>query len=122
MLTEKECKYCGEPFTTTRPNKDCCSDDHHKKWVRDQYRSLRLQFEVVPKKKKKKKKKKRIKDPTVVKCEGCTYYRQIVEGTKIWCCNYFLDTGELRGIPPKDCYKKPGTPYTPKQEKPRKKR
>lgn len=100
------------------PKEKECSYGVKQPRKQEQFKSLRYGLVINPTPKQKK--KKRTPDDTVVKCEGCHYYRQIVESTKIWCCNYCLDTGKLRGIPPIDCYKRPGTPYKPVRRKRRK--
>lgn len=51
-------------------------------------------------------------------CTGCKYYRNLgcinsvgdVKSSKA--CHYCIDTGQVRGIPPSECYKHEGTPYT----------
>lgn len=56
--------------------------------------------------------------PAVVKCRGCVYYRRLSSGNSCSAaCHYALDTGVLRKIPPAECYKHEGTPYTPKKPK-----
>lgn len=47
--------------------------------------------------------------PKPVKCVGCRYYR-FLSGVD-YACHYAIDTGKLRKIPAKDCYKHDGTPY-----------
>ena len=41
-------------------------------------------------------------------CKGCWWWRG---GSGIYFCHYCHETGEPRGVLPKDCYKHPGTPY-----------
>ena len=50
----------------------------------------------------------------VVKCVGCYYYRRFsaTYGRNTKCCHYALETGEIRGMLPVECYKHEGTPYT----------
>ena len=45
-------------------------------------------------------------------CRGCFYYRQF--GNKEYACHYCIDTKDVRGIKPSECYKHEGTPYLPK--------
>lgn len=50
------------------------------------------------------------------KCIGCMYWKSIAGGnTAPYGCHYLLETHEIRGIPPIECYKHEGTPYTPKK-------
>ena len=48
----------------------------------------------------------------VVRCVGCKYWQPMHNGRA---CHYAIDTGRLRGIPPRDCYGHAGTPYTPER-------
>jgi hypothetical protein len=53
-------------------------------------------------------------------CVQCIYYRRIStfpgadNNRANWGCHYCFDTGKKRGVPPKECYLHPGTPFTPK--------
>ena len=52
-----------------------------------------------------------------VRCDGCRYYRNLDGldgGGDYFACHYCIDTGRLRGVLPKDCYRHPGTPYREK--------
>lgn len=48
-----------------------------------------------------------------VECKDCVYWKIFYGAT--YACHYCIDTGNLRDIPPKDCYKRENTPYTPKK-------
>lgn len=52
-------------------------------------------------------------------CKGCLYYRSLSNRKYVHdcVCHYCIDTGKLRGIPPADCYRHAGTPYTPRGRK-----
>ena len=41
-------------------------------------------------------------------CKGCWWWRG---GSGVCFCHYCHETGQPRGVLPKDCYKHPGTPY-----------
>ena len=43
-------------------------------------------------------------------CKGCEYYRRL--GSDM-ACHYAIDTNDVRGMTPSECYKQPGTPYKP---------
>lgn len=47
-------------------------------------------------------------------CFGCIYWKYD-RGINWYFCHYAFDTGSLRGMPQKDCYKHENTPYTPKK-------
>lgn len=53
-----------------------------------------------------------------MKCIGCYYYRSISQGNtrNDYCCHYLIDTGQLRKIPPEECYMHMGTPYLKKKD------
>ena len=57
-----------------------------------------------------------------MKCIGCYYYRSISQGCNRndYCCHYLIDTGQLRKIPPEECYMHIGTPYLKKKRPSRK--
>lgn len=60
--------------------------------------------------------KHRTKDEnSPVVCDGCIYYRILTSG--MYACHYCIDTGKLRRIPPKMCYRHRGTPYQRKGRK-----
>ena len=56
------------------------------------------------------------------KCTGCYYWRCMSGNSpgSIKGCHYMLDTGEPRGISPRDCYKHEGTPYSTEKYVPKK--
>ena len=51
----------------------------------------------------------------VMKCIGCYYYRSLSQNKYMddCCCHYLIDTGNMRKIPPSECYRHEGTPYLP---------
>lgn len=56
----------------------------------------------------------------VMKCIGCYYYRSLSQNKYMddYCCHYLIDTGNMRKIPPSECYRHEGTPYLPKKREP----
>ena len=43
----------------------------------------------------------------ITKCTGCAYYRPLRSNGRSpvnMACHYLLDTGEIRGVPAKECY------------------
>ena len=54
------------------------------------------------------------------KCIGCYYYRSLSQNKYMddCCCHYLIDTGNMRKIPPSECYRHEGTPYLPKKREP----
>lgn len=56
----------------------------------------------------------------VMKCIGCYYYRSLSQNKYMddCCCHYLIDTGNMRKIPPSECYRHEGTPYLPKKREP----
>ena len=55
-----------------------------------------------------------------MKCIGCYYYRSLSQNKYMddCCCHYLIDTGNMRKIPPSECYRHEGTPYLPKKREP----
>ena len=55
-----------------------------------------------------------------MKCIGCYYYRSLSQNKYMddCCCHYLIDTGNMRKIPPSECYQHEGTPYLPKKREP----
>ncbi len=50
----------------------------------------------------------------IVVCRRCRYYRPLNEALALgYACHYSLDTGQLRGMRPVDCYRKPNSCYRP---------
>ena len=111
MKYTKMCKYCGQTFETNRENQEFCHKDCRQKYITSTLKSSYSFLREPPPKRPK------TKDPKVVKCIGCYYYRHTSSAGQYIACHYSIDTGTLRGIPPKDCYKKPNTPYTPMRER-----
>ena len=58
----------------------------------------------------------------IMKCIGCYYYRSLSQNKYMddFCCHYLIDTGNMRKIPPSECYRHAGTPYLPKKREPKK--
>lgn len=111
MKYTKICKFCGNSFETNRSYKEYCDAICRQKHINSNMRSSYSFLREPPPKKGKK------KDTKVVECKGCYYYRPLASTVQNYACNYSLDTGEIRGIPPRDCYKKPNTPYSPIRER-----
>ena len=53
----------------------------------------------------------------IVACWRCRYYRPLSAALALgYACHYCLDTGQLRGIRPVDCYQHTDSCYRPRKE------